>query len=353
MTTSTSISPSSSPVTTVIAVAICGLYLIVGSALIYLNQHILKSLDFPYPMFLSGMGVLASGLYAYTAVTLGFAPLNRVDAIGGWLWYKRVFPVGLASAGTLAFGNMVYLHLDVGFIQMLKSFTPVIIMLTGYFTKIESASIPVAISVLIISLGTATTCSFTPRLDVYGIFIMFLSQLAEAVRLVFTQFFLQQLKFGVTEGLYVLSPACAFWLFTASIVFEFPTMIEKDAFAILATYPSYFIAAAMMGVGLNFLSFFVIQYTSSLTLKILGTVRNIAMVVVGVSLYKEVITIQQAAGYAVALVGFSGYNLSKMGYFEEDTQVMIALRQMIQPCRKLLGAGKEADRVKHALLPKV
>ena len=41
-------------------------------------------------------------------------------------------------SGTLAFGNSVYLLLNVGFIQMLKSFTPVIIMITAYFARIEN-----------------------------------------------------------------------------------------------------------------------------------------------------------------------------------------------------------------------
>jgi hypothetical protein len=36
----------------------------------------------------------------------------------GYLWYKRVLPVGLAHATTLALGNAVYLYLQVGFIQV-------------------------------------------------------------------------------------------------------------------------------------------------------------------------------------------------------------------------------------------
>ena len=50
---------------------------------------------------------------------------------------------------------------------------------------------------------------------------MFLAELTEAVRLVMTQFLLQNMKFGVVEGLYVLAPASAFWLFLASACYEF------------------------------------------------------------------------------------------------------------------------------------
>jgi hypothetical protein len=147
-----------------------------------------------------------------------------MEAVEGILWYKRVLPVGLSFALTLTFGNMVYLYLDVGFIQMLKSFTPVIIMATGklvlvsflcpyhltslltvgYFANIEHVSMPVCISVIIISLGTATTCSSTPKLSFLGMLVMFCSEFAEAIRLIMTQFFLQQLKFGVIESQYVL-----------------------------------------------------------------------------------------------------------------------------------------------------
>lgn len=110
-----------------------------------------------------------------------FPPVRRV---------KRILPYGLAHAGTLCFGNIVYLLLNVGFIQMLKSFTPVIIMITGfqdildtnhsllieyyfiaflgYLAGIEHLKHSVMVSVAVISIGTAATCSFSPDLSLLG-----------------------------------------------------------------------------------------------------------------------------------------------------------------------------------------
>ena len=105
---------------------VVGVYMVIGPALILLNKFILHNLNFQYPMFLSGLGVLVSGIVARMLVGCGYVTLQRKDAVEGLLWYRRVLPVGLAHAGTLAFGNSVYLLLNVGFIQMLKSFTPVI-----------------------------------------------------------------------------------------------------------------------------------------------------------------------------------------------------------------------------------
>ncbi len=146
---------------------------------------------------------------------------------------------------------------------------------------------------------------------------MFLSMSTEAVRLTLTQFFLQNLKFGVIEGSYVLAPVSAMWLFTASLFVEFPKMWDNNAFTFLISHPSIFLTSAFMGVGVNFISYFMIQFTSSLTMKILITVRNMFMVVISVLFYHEIVTLNQAVGYLIALVGFAGYNMSKMGVFHE------------------------------------
>ena len=299
----------------------CLLYMIIGPGLILLNKYILSSLDFPFPMFLSGLGVACSGVFAHVLVRTGYVSLQRKEAVEGNLWYKRVLPVGLAHASTLAFGNAVYLLLNVGLIQMLKSFTPVIIMITAYFARIESPSKSVVMSVFIISIGTATTCSFTPEISVLGLMVMLLSEATEAIRLVMTQFLLQNLKFGVIEGLYILSPASAFWLFLASGFFELPKMIETNAFSILIKNPGAFLVASTMGLCVNFLSYLVIQATSSLTMKVLGIVRSIGTIILGAFIYHETITFNEGLGYLIALAGFVSYNAAKSGYWDKPNNI--------------------------------
>ena len=68
---------------TILAGLICIVYLCIGPGLILLNQHILKALNFPYPMFLSGLGVLASGILAQLVVKLGLVNLERQESVQG------------------------------------------------------------------------------------------------------------------------------------------------------------------------------------------------------------------------------------------------------------------------------
>ena len=172
-------------------------------------------------MFLSGLGVLVSGFVSFLLIKFGvifiylhiaysqlliltyllthslthsltclqFVTYNKdkFESIGGRLWYKRVLPVGLAHAGTLAFGNIVYLFLNVGLIQMLKSFTPVVMVIMGYITKIEVVTTSLLVSILVISFGTAITCvtsttSSDATFSLLGLIIMFSSEIAEAIR---------------------------------------------------------------------------------------------------------------------------------------------------------------------------
>ena len=155
---------------------LCAVFMFVGPALILLNKYIMQSLSFPYPMFLSGLGVLTSYLFARLLIALDFAQIEKKSEVEGARFYTRVLPVGIAHAGTLATGNWVYLLLDVGFIQMLKSFTPVVVMIFLFLTNIEIPTRPVVVSILIISFGTAMTCSFTPNASVAGMAVMLLSE---------------------------------------------------------------------------------------------------------------------------------------------------------------------------------
>jgi len=96
-------------------------------------------LKFAYPMTVSGMGMLASSILSYGACRW----LNLVEAktvITMDFWVRRMLPVGFFMGLSLWTGNLVYLHLTVAFIQMLKAFTPVITMVRAPVAT--SASMP-------------------------------------------------------------------------------------------------------------------------------------------------------------------------------------------------------------------
>merc|ERR550532_3088619 len=105
------------------------------------------------------------------------------------------------------------------------------------------------------------------------------------------------------------SPAGAFCLLAGVMILEAPPMVQRQHHLIPLQNPVAFGSAAALGVAINFASLLVMQLTSALTMKILNTARSVGLVVVGVTFYGEVRPWMQLCGYAVALLGFVGYNL--------------------------------------------
>merc|ERR1712039_813873 len=101
--------------------------------------------------------------------------------------------------------------------------------------------------------------------------------------------------------MYFLSlPSVAFLLVPAAAI-EWAPMVEAGHHIMALEFPVELVGAAVLGVMVNFLGFFVVQLTSSVFLKILNTVRCIALVFVGSAFYGEVHSTRQLIGYALSL----------------------------------------------------
>lgn len=100
------------------AILACAGWACASSLLILLNAHLLRTVQFNYPILLCSLGQGLSGITAWALVHFGLSK-NKV-AFSRELYIKSILPIGLSSAGTLALGNAGYLFLSVSFIQMLK-----------------------------------------------------------------------------------------------------------------------------------------------------------------------------------------------------------------------------------------
>mmetsp|Transcript_10735 Transcript_10735/g.18672 ORF Transcript_10735/g.18672 Transcript_10735/m.18672 type:complete len:347 (-) Transcript_10735:641-1681(-) len=294
-----------------LAVLATGAWMFVSSFLILLNKHLMTDLGFRYPMSVSGMGMVSSAILSYLCCRV-FKIVDAKATITLEYWTRKILPVGFFMAITLWTGNEVYLYLSVAFIQMLKAFTPVITMLCLFMAGLEDPTRAMIMSVLLTAGGTALAAYGEVNLSLIGLAFMLASETGEALRLVMTQWLLTGLKFHPVEGLMYLAPACSLWLLAGASVLEFRKMAAENAVDIIYAHPLKFAAAAVMGFMVNGLAYTSIKLASSLTLKVLGTVKNTLLVVFSVVTLGEVVTGLQASGYVVSLAGFAWYNHIKM-----------------------------------------
>lgn len=307
----------------------CVLYMWSGSWLILANQRIMNELGFNCPIILSALGTVTSAVTTRLAVCIGLAKVGpeAMAYTTGRLWYVGVFPVAVAQATTLAFGNAAYMFLGVGFIQMLKACTPVVVLAMLAALRLESPTLPVIVSVGLITIGTVITAASAPEWNSTGIAMMVAATFGEALRVALTQFLLTSCNFTVLEGQYVLAPSVSMALFLAAAPHELPHALASGTFQKLSAYPAQFAVAAALGVAVNYLSYMVIKGTGALTMKVITTLRNIVLIVYGSLFLGEAISTEQGVGYSVALVGFVGYTMfgSKPSDSKELSHIKLAL----------------------------
>eukprot|EP00927_Polykrikos_kofoidii_P053632 TRINITY_DN48223_c0_g1_i1.p1 TRINITY_DN48223_c0_g1~~TRINITY_DN48223_c0_g1_i1.p1 ORF type:complete len:373 (-),score=47.58 TRINITY_DN48223_c0_g1_i1:33-1151(-) len=299
----------------------CAAFMFVGPALVMANKEIMQDLKFDYPLALSSLGLISSSVIIHVGVWFGlFNGLTpeSAAAVSGRAWFWTALPIGVAKGLTLASGNEVYLHLGLGFIQMLKAFTPAIVMAMMPLVGATRPPRLAIISVFLVVLGTLAEVKESFSSTYYGLFLMLSSEVLEAFNLVLTQVLLQNNRLTVVEGLYVLAPVGAASLILLSLIMEFPRMMKNQALTIVAQHPLYFLSVCILGFLVNFLALAVVRVTSSLTLKILNLARCVGLVFVGVIFYGESISVQQRVGYTVAVVGFIGYNAATIYPEESD-----------------------------------
>lgn len=290
--------------------AACVAFMFVGPALMVLNKHIMQDRDFKFPMALSCIGLVASSLVANVAVSSGYACVrpDRREVVSGKNWCRTILPMAIAKAVTLAFGNGVYLYLGLGFIQMLKAFCPCIVLLFMYFAGVEMPTRASIWCAAVIVSGTFMEVKGELHATAMGLTMMACTEVAEATFLVLGALLLQNNKFSVVESMYFLAGPSAVVLGGCALFTELQPMVASGRHMVFLEQPWEILGTAVLGVLVNFLSFFVVQLTSPATLKILNTVRGIGLVAFGVVFYGEECSVVQLVGYAVCLIGFIGYN---------------------------------------------
>lgn len=303
-----------------VPVLACLCFMVVGPALMLLNKHIMQEMRFPYPLTLSSLGLFASVTFSRILVRTGRVEVG--EAVKGFIagpgYWQVILPIAVCRSVTLATGNAVYLYLSVGFIQMLKALTPALILLVMVLARVELPSRPSVWCVLVIVLGTLVEVNGELQATLMGLGLMMTSCIGEAIATVYSQKMMQNFKFSEMETLYYLSLPSFLFLSCIGAVLEWPAILQGDGLDIFYEHPFIMVAASLLGVCVNLFTLMVVRATSSVTVKILNTLRCIVLVFVGGAFYGESHSAQQLGGYGVSLVGFVGYNFFQMRRDKSD-----------------------------------
>ena len=323
------------------ACAVCLAYAIVGPTLVLVNNHILKSLNFPFPLFLSALGLMTTSCICAFIIHAGpllqrqqsprgkpaeemtsahdrpepLDPGRRTDGgITFRFWLRNMVPIGAAQGITFASTNAAYMYLTITFTQMLAAFTPTVTLVLLYLFGVETPTTRASCAVLVISLGCVLSSYGEGHFDLVGVAFRSLGIFSEATRLVLTQHLLKNHKLTIFQSQYYLAPIGAGFLLIGALINETGKAIKLDAIGTVFAHPGLFSASAGLGVVASMLTFLVIKLTNSVTLKVVNTARNAAFVLFTVTMLGEPATPVQVAGYCVSLAAFCAYTYFKINH---------------------------------------
>ncbi|KAJ8604215.1 hypothetical protein CTAYLR_009783 [Chrysophaeum taylorii] len=284
-------------------------YCVSGPATIFLNQHVLMGINFPFPAALSLLGVTTSTVVSSALLAAGVAPASHLADVTPRFYLVRVAPIGFALAGTLATGNSAYLHLSIAYVQILKALSPVILLSLLWATRIEKPRGLLAIAVAIIVSGMIAAAKGELRVTWLGLGLMFASEFCDSVKAINMQILLSDHKFDSMESLAVFGPAAVFGLALVSLLTE----DYHRAATVVAQQPLLFILASVSGLGVNLATNMFIKATSALTLRVTSLARNVVIVLLAATFRRDSrVTTLEFAGYLFSLGGVALYNYARM-----------------------------------------
>jgi len=297
------------------------LQLTVSSVLILVNKWMLTVLGFNYPITLSSLGMLFSGVATYALVDIFHLFKISEDTRRAVTWHfylTRMWPIAAVNAITLSTGNYAYLYLSVSIIQVLKSFTPVITLAILVFLRMATPTFSLIASVSIITVGCAMAAwgevKSAGESTAFGIAIFLTSEMAECIRVVLIQYFVEgrgEVKLDAVSTLYYMAPATFICCQIISVPLEYDGLLYHGGFGVLRSNALSFLGASSLGFAVNLLAFLVIQTASggSLTFKSAQMVKNALLVVVSAHIFSNVIASSVIVGYVISLIGFAWYSL--------------------------------------------
>jgi solute carrier family 35 protein C2 len=269
-----------------------------------------------------------------------------------WNLFKKLIPIGILTGFDYGLSNLSLVFVTVTVYTIVKSVVPLFIMIISFITGVLKPKLSLILSVVFITIGIMLTLFGFTQVNILGVFFIALAAGCAAIRLVGLQKVLQstdiiprklltdedfersddevlELHLEPTHVPSLLvycyvSGVISLTLLPLAAIFEFRDIYVKfsdyklvdhsDLYSKIFFMMRFFsiaIVGGTIGLILNVSEYFVIQLTSSLTLSIIGIIRELLLIALGMLLFGDKMTIVNSIGYVICLCGIIVYKVDR------------------------------------------
>ncbi|KAK7970348.1 hypothetical protein PG996_001221 [Apiospora saccharicola] len=287
-------------------------WILFSNLTIIFNKWLLDTAGFRYPIILTTLHLITAT--ALTQILARLTPLlnsRHTFPLTGRIYLRAILPIGMLYTASLVFSNLSYLFLSVSFLQMLKAFAPAATLLISWGMGISSPQMTVFYNVLVIVFGVLISSFGEAQFNWLGFMFALGGTLAESTRLLLIEVLLKReagdgARMDPLVGLYYYAPVCAVLNGVVALLTEVPRFdwadLERVGLPALGLN-------SLIAFMLNVASVFLIGKTSALAMNLTGILKAILLVVASMLIWGAPVTLMQAFGYSIALVGMFYYSL--------------------------------------------
>mmetsp|Transcript_3603 Transcript_3603/g.7882 ORF Transcript_3603/g.7882 Transcript_3603/m.7882 type:complete len:373 (+) Transcript_3603:88-1206(+) len=223
-------------------------------------------------------------------------------------------PVAIVFMGGLVLGNMVYSHLGMAFVQMIKQSNVVWIYFMSILCGMEQLKRHTFLVILFAIVGTSFTIKGETNFSAVGFFLQVGALCCETARIVIQGILLQGKKLDPLSYVLITSPLSAVLLVIVLCISvpiaDKPRDMELPHWSELRQYAPLLVADAILAFCLNVSIALVIKYTSPISYVMCQLAKDVVAVILSVQI-GETVAPMQALGFMIQLLCVGMWSLMR------------------------------------------
>ncbi|XP_001944755.4 solute carrier family 35 member C2 isoform X2 [Acyrthosiphon pisum] len=226
---------------------------------------------------------------------------------------SKFAPIGISSGIDVGFSNWGLELVNVSLYTMTKSTAIIFVLVNALILRLEKASVALFFIVFSISGGLFLFTFKTTDFSTLGFILLLTASFASGFRWTLSQFVMQKADMGMkspVDMMYFSQP----WMFIA--IFPISLFLEGNDFwnwwinnENLQCYQMVvrLLIGSCLAIGLEVSEYYAVYKTSSITLSVVGIIKEICILILAVEWNGDKMTTMKFLGLAMCMIGVIGH----------------------------------------------
>lgn len=269
-------------------------------------------LAFPCPLLLTSIHFLVQWIFSYVVSELFPNTFGgqRVKEMGWREFLATSIPCGMVTSGDVGLSNLSLVRISITFYTMVKSSTPIFVLLWAYLFKIERITTILVVVVGIIAAGECLTVLGEVEYDWVGFSMCLGASVLSGARWTLVQLKLHTMNPPLKSSIAtmrVLSPSMFISMLIISIAIEQPWLTLSRGYFETTAEGFHTLGLGLVGavfaISMILFEFYLILNASAMVLMIGGVVKEMINIIIGVHFFGDALNRINLTGCAIVFLG--------------------------------------------------